>query len=459
LKKFTLFLIATLALLFLLYARVANLYYAKDIDYLYNFDKSSAKVIRTKLKQNTLLLQDIDSKKYDTAFLKVDIKHSFLGSFLPPHIDLKNKKNKKKSYFNIGANGIRYINISSLLGSKEITLETHKISFLSDNLELILFKKHNLENKTILIIAPHPDDAEIASFGLYSHFAKNSYIITITAGDSGEIPYPNIYKKDTNISYFQKAKLRIINSFTTPMIGGLNEDRCLNLGYFDGELKKMFESPNKTFRSSSTNLKTTLEYRKFNVSSLINLLTTKENNYHSLVSDLSTLLKTIKPNIIVTPYPTIDAHSDHKYSSIALFDAIKSLGLKDIKLFLYTNHFIFDEKYPYGERFSTMNLPPIYKTPIYFEDIYSYNLTKNQQLLKILALDSMNDLRQNYELLDNFKMAKEFVYTLLKRVGIIGNVSYFRRAVKDNELFFVVDSNNLYNEKIYKKLTIHLPNR
>jgi len=281
--------------------------------------------------------------------------------------------------------------------------------------------------------------------------------LTITAGDSGENNYKSIYKEDLNSSYFQKAKLRVINSFTTPLIGGVSKDRCLNLGYFDEHLKKMFENPNKTFTSTFTNLKTTLEYRKFNISNLKNLLTTKENNYQSLVSDLSTLLKTIKPDIIVTPYPAIDAHSDHQYSSIALFDAIKSLGLKDIKLFLYTNHFIFDEKYSYGERFSTMNLPPVYKTPLYFEDIYSYNLTKNQQLLKILALDSMNDLRQNYELLSSFKMTKEFVKEVFKRVGIMENKSYLKRAIRENELFFIVDIDSLYDENIYKKITTPLP--
>ena len=453
-KKILLFLL--ILLIAILFFDVNNSYYSPTKNFKYDFTNTNAKILNLKLSNNILLLPNIKKESYDTIFLKIKIKSTLLGKFINPYIEISNGEKIINSHFPSKSKGIRYINLTSFLHSKAIYLNPHRLEIVNNSVELILFKKHYIKYKRILIIAPHPDDAEIASFGLYSKYHKNIYIVTITAGDGGPPNnYKDIYFLDTLSSYLEKAKLRVINSFTTPIIGGVNCKKCLNLGYFDTTLKKMFLNKNISIQSQFTNLITTSIYRKYNTSPLINLLTTKQNNWNSLVKDLKILISKIKPNIIITPYPAIDAHTDHQYSSIALFEALKKLKKTDITLYLYTNHFIFDEQYPYGDKYSTMNLPPIVKKPIFFQSIFAYPLSKKQQQEKILALDSMNDLRVNIEYLNFIDTIKLFTKNFLRRVHLMKNdksESYYKRAVRSEELFFIINSRLLFDDKIYQKI-------
>ena len=180
------------------------------------------------------------------------------------------------------------------------------------------------------------DDAEIAAFGLYSD-NKETYIITVTAGDAGDYQYNEIYK-DKVQHYLKKGELRTWNSITVPMLAGIPPEQSINLGFFDGTLERMFSNKSQPVNGLYTNTLDINTYRKMNVSSLSAGLS-GESSWNSLVENLTYLLEEIKPDIIVAPYPALDSHPDHKFSSIALFEAIKISNKIDGHLYLYSNHF------------------------------------------------------------------------------------------------------------------------
>lgn len=553
-------------LIYITDARMSAYPYDTSLNYNYNFKGSDAKIIDLKLKDGKLTLPYFDRTKPFTvseikrasdlirysAFLKVSVSTTFMGKFFQPEAELisyfypadnvnekanninstindsRAKPIKQKvsilEYFENGAQGVRYINVSPLfapfisadeLDSKiskiEIQLKGKRVSFQDQRAELILFKNHDISNSKIVIIAPHPDDAEIAAFGLYSSLAvpnrsnpsgssKNIYVATITAGDAGTYQYDEIYSSRKN-HFLKKGKIRTWNSITVPLLGGVQSDNVINLGFFDGTLQTMFEKNPESVKALYTGISNIKIFRQQNISPLADLLTGGAN-WNSLVENLVNLLKYIKPDIIVTPYPALDRHPDHKFTSIALFEAIKQVAIinadeknenqeqeraeqnenqpadshqsYDIRrayLYFYTNHFVLNEYYPYGQMGAVISLPPVFKNiehsgekdkelpikaelamdNIYFRAIYSHQLSADRQREKILSLEAMNDLRPD----TSWRFSKEALKMAVASVkrDIMGkNVSYYRRAVRNNELFFVVPVSDIYNPAVLSKI-------
>ncbi|MBF0467940.1 MAG: PIG-L family deacetylase [Desulfamplus sp.] len=432
-----------------------------------------------------------------SAFLKINVNTTFMGKFFQPEVKLSTNKLFISEYFETGSQGTRYINISSLIspdtggvnateskkpgidieskkydiavsskqngveaGSKEetgsqkdgieIVLNGKRISFKDQQIQLILFKNKDIATSKILIIAPHPDDAEIAAFGIYSS-NKNSYIVTVTAGDAGTYQYDELYSNRKN-HFLKKGKIRTWNSIAVPLLSGIPPEQVLNLGFFDGTLKTMFKSNPSSVKALYTGITNIDIFREQNISSLVNLLE-GGSNWNGLVKNLELLIKKIEPDIIVAPYPALDKHPDHKFSSIALFEAIKKTGTRSGSLYLYTNHFVLNEYYPYGKAGGVISPPPFFSRDIiYFNSLYSHHLSADRQKDKILSLEAMNDLRPDTTWRfseDSIKMAVASI-----RRDIMGqNVSYYRRAVRDNELFFVVDINDIYDRYILNQIT------
>lgn len=333
--------------------------------YDYNFKHS----INLNLNNGKFVLPDSIGQKY-TAFLKIYIQSSYLGKYIRPSVEIKSNKLSFSQYFEHGAEGYRYINISNLneRGVKEINLIGKKVIINDQIAQLVLFEKLDLSKLKILVIAPHPDDAEIAAYGLYSKY-PNSFILTITAGDAGGFNYDELFD-DTIRHYLKKGHLRTWNSITVPLIGGISFENTLNLGFFDGTLKQMFAQNPSNVSSLYLNSSDINIFRKYNVSNLKNNLS-GTSNWNSLVSNLKYILSEVNPDIIITPYPALDNHPDHKFSSIALFQALKELEVKKGSLFLYTNHYILKGRYPYGTTGCVVSLPPNFNDDIYFNTIFS----------------------------------------------------------------------------------------
>jgi len=300
--------------------------YDVTMNYEYNFRESNANITKLNINNGKITLPKLDNIK-QSSFLRISVNATFIGKYFEPSITFLYKNKSFTQYFERGSKGIRYINISPLSSKKgtEIKLKGKYISIDDQTVKLFSFKNKNIKKARILVIAPHPDDAEIAAYGFYSS-NKESYIITVTAGDAGENKYDEIYQ-DKVKQYLKKGELRTWNSITVPLLGGISPEQTVNLGFFDGTLKSMYKDKYSVVSGLYTHTSDIATYRKQNVSNISAGLYGK-SDWNSLVGNLEYLLKEIKPEIIVAPYPELDGHPDHKFSSIALFEAIKKAGIK-----------------------------------------------------------------------------------------------------------------------------------
>ena len=62
-------------------------------------------------------------------------------------------------------------------------------------------------------------------------------------------------------------------------------------------------------------------YRRENIGSLLPKRP-RESTWENLVDDTLTLLKKVKPAVIVAPHPQLDTHRDHQYTTVALAEAL-----------------------------------------------------------------------------------------------------------------------------------------
>lgn len=426
--------------------------YTYDVEqnYQYSFKNTGASLTDIYFKDGKIHLPK-QNKRNQTLFLKINIKTTFFGNFFQPYINAHSGDLSVTQYFEYSAKGVRYINISSLISSQkeiDILFDEKYVSIDDQSAKLVTFNNYDINDKKILILAPHPDDAEIAAYGLYSDHTK-SYIITVTAGDAGEYKYDEIYDNEAD-HYLKKGQLRTWNSITVPLLGGIPPEQSINLGFFDSTLKRMFQDKSKIIPAIFTKISNISTYRKINVSSLSNGLS-GVSNWESLVNNLRYLLAEIHPSIIIAPYPALDSHPDHKFSSLALFEAIKKSNFRDGYLYLYSNHLSLNEYFPYGKEGGAISLPPNFDRTLYFDSIYSYALDSCKQKDKIFALDAMNDLRLDTEWRFVTGNIKNFIKISVRKILNREN-DYYRRSVRSNELFFVVNIDNIYNENILYKI-------
>ena len=130
------------------------------------------------------LLKSVDLSVYpldSTLILSMLVKSKLAGHFFQPYVEIVGEKSEK-IYFEHGLNGKRYLDLSGFTRQTNIRFRFHHCKLLKT--EAILHRFHNpdLTNKKILVLASHPDDAEIAAYGVYSS-TKESYIITVTVGE------------------------------------------------------------------------------------------------------------------------------------------------------------------------------------------------------------------------------------------------------------------------------------
>lgn len=422
--------------------------YLTDKDYIYDFNNTESEAITLTLKDYIIDLGINEINKNTTVLLKIAVNATKLGQYFTPVIKITYNGKSYTHALEPGAKGLRYLNLSSLHLNKNtrIKLEGKFVSLNNQTVTLIVFKNPQIQEKKILIIAPHPDDAEIAAYGLYSAMPNDTYIITVTAGDGGsDLKYKEVFYHSQRKRYYIKGKMRTIESITVPLLGGVTPEHCINLGFFNDGLGKMYQDKSSEVRGFFTKSTDINTFRQYNVSSLSKGLG-GTTNWNSLVDNLAYLLNEIKPEIIISPYPALDMHPDHKYSSLALFEALKQIGKKEGKLFLYTNHANLSEYYPYGKTGDSVSLPPYNTSSIYFNSIYSHKVSLNIQNEKKFALEAMSDLR--YEKNDSF-----FLDPCSGQIDLIcKDYSYIRRSARSNELFFIIDIENIYDDAILDKL-------
>lgn len=360
----------------------------------------------------------------DTAVLEFSLRET-RGQY--PAIQIDTGDSNTIQYFEQGGGGQRYLDVSPLLNSNLkagdfIALTGLGTQWNTQSAALITFSNPPLEERRVLVIAPHPDDAEIAAFGVYQ--AANADVVTVTAGDAGGSNFDSLWPIEGE-QYRAKGRIRTLDSLTVPFLGGLQPEAVRNLGYYDATLRQLWLDRPNTVAPPLADLEDSAYYRRLNFDA--ELRDRKfESSWQALVADLFYELERVQPETIVVPHPRLDRHLDHQFTAIALFEALDQWG-QESEVLLYTNHAIGNEAFPLGPNNGMTGLPAWNGEGLHLRGLFSHPLTVEDQRRKLVALEAMHDLRP-FDLRDGSEVE-----------GAPSIYDYFRRGARPNEIFFVTD--------------------
>ena len=373
---------------------------------------------------------------WDTALVGVRIS----AGAADPAVEISAGGARVRQYLDANGRGLRWLNLTGLRGALKdgvaVDVQGQGATVDPGPATLRTFANGLDLSRRILIVAPHPDDAEIAAFGLYA--GRNATIVTVTSGNAGDANYATEFP-DPAQQYLFKGFLRAVDSVTVPWQGGIPPDRTYNLGYFDARLRTMREKPGETVAEMYGPNQDVAVYRRANIGQLLPR-GTRANAWPNLVEDLATVLKKVDPQIVVAPHPYLDYHADHRYATVALAEALQRWK-KPAVFLLYTNH-ADRNLYPYGPAGTTVSLPPTALSlpawgtggELAVQGVYSHPVGVELQKRKLYALESMHDLR-----LAPVEQACDASAPRRPDYPRVPAVDYFRRGPRPDEVFFVYD--------------------
>jgi LmbE family N-acetylglucosaminyl deacetylase len=403
-----------------------------------------------------IIWPDTTAHTWDTALLGVGIATTPVPATAPgappavaptsaappiPFIEITSATYSDRQYFRAGESGQRWLNLSHLHGrvapGARVSLRAEGLTIGTGSTALRLFHARPDLSKSVLILAPHPDDAEIAAFALYA--TTRSTVATVTSGNAGSATYEAVFGENQNAEqYHFKGRIRVIDSITIPWQGGVPPERALNLGYFDARLGTMYTTPNTVvpeMYGPNTDINAYLQY---NFSPLVQKRS-RQSTWNNLVADIEALLRKVNPTVIAAPHPQLDNHRDHQFTTVALVEAL-ARWRKDVTLLLYTNH-ADNNRYPYGPAGTLASLPAIAET-VELDRVFSLAVSPDMQRQKLFALESMHDLR--YSPSRQYQLAAGEGRALhAEKEGPRPDITYLRRGPRSNEIFFVYDQDTV----------------
>ena len=448
---YILLLLITLLIVIIAFIRGISYPYNVRKDHNYNFD-GIGKISTIPFDGKVITVNQ--NERYNTAFIEIKVRTNLLGYIFRPKVRISNQKYHLDQYFEYRVKGKRLVNLSkSLINQNALYFKFQYCKYVGDNAKLILFDNETYDSGKGLIISPHADDAEIAAYGLYSE-NKNNFVVTVTAGNSLNI-VEGVFKNEID-ALKESGKIRVWNSITIPLMAGINPENSINLGYLDGTLEELFKNRNNVDTNiSEANSAEIIFYRKANLSRLMDNMKASYS-WESIVNDFKHILHYSKPSYIVCTNPILDSHEDHQFITIALLEALRDADFDEIPLLTYTNHYRTKkfkfEYYPDGESNSIIALPPHPDKELFFDSIYSHPLSQNLQNEKYIALDAMNALRELTKELKIRYLSRKLLSVIRHRIFSNLDESYFRRSVRANELFFVINLKKSNIDEVYGRI-------
>jgi LmbE family N-acetylglucosaminyl deacetylase len=381
---------------------------------------------------------DVDG---DTVFLEIDLLGSRSGA---PALSVSGGGAQAVQVFEDGARGRRFVDLTPLSRGVEtgetVELAADGVRVAPGPTRLYAFTNVPVTGLRVLVIAPHPDDAEIAAFGVYS--SSDADVVTVTSGDAGEQGFRALFPEPGE-HYRMKGWIRTWDSITVPFFGGVAPGRARNLGYYDATLRRLWQERPRAIEPLLAKLENPGFYRSLNVDPGL-AARPFTASWPSLVGDLAAELERVQPRVVVAPHPLLDRHRDHQFTTIALLEALESWP-GDCELWLYTNHATGNESWPFGPREAMSGLPP-WPAPavrggastagagLFFSRLYSHPLDADTRERKQVALEAMHDLRP-FDLRPEDGVGDP---TTRRERAEAPRYDYFRRAPRPNELFFVL---------------------
>lgn len=385
-----------------------------------------------------------------SAFLGFDVRATLLGAFVDPFIEVCFGSINYRQYFERGVSGRRYLNLSPIFQAVQQRAPAVRVRLRGRSIAwghagtLELFDSPSIERATRLVLAPHPDDAEIAAFGIYSE--RLTWVATVTAGELG-LPTASTPISSGPDGVRWAARIRVWDSLTVPQLGGIPTERCVSLVFPDGRLKEMHDrsetsaalwegAPSRAWLRSRNPLR---EFQSGDPGC----------TWRHLVDEMRLLLEKSDPQIIVCPHPLMDSHDDHVFTTVAIEEAARAEGQKERLFFLYAVHHHHPQGllYPFGPASSCVSLGPWTTTEWVADSIYSHALTHDQRIAKYFAIDAMHGLRTYSDgepktLRQGLRGLRRELGALLSGTGLPAS-SFLRRGPRPNEIYYVVSRESL----------------
>jgi LmbE family N-acetylglucosaminyl deacetylase len=385
-------------------------------------------------------------KRGRTALLSLDIESTLRGRIVDPFVEVRRGSVVFRQYFEQGARGRRFLNVSPVCQDGEgaglrVDLRGSAIRWKRDA-TVMVFDAPPVDGERILVIAPHPDDAEIAGFGVYA--GRGSWVATITAGEKGTSDLSAICSRREATRW--NAHLRVWDSLSIPQLGRASQERCVNLVYPDGKLREMHARPSERFEIACEEALARAELRSWNATPDFRV-GGRACTWDGLVEELRRLVERAAPSVILCPHPILDAHPDHVFATVALDQAVREHRAKDVRFLLYVVHAPDAPVYPFGPRDAVVSLPPWTDAEWLAESVYSHPLPIDIQRAKYFAVGTAHDERtfagdEPRTLWAALTTVKREVSALLGGTGL-RPTSFLRRAPRPNEFFFVVSAEGL----------------
>jgi len=405
-----------------------HLFYRPQEDYRYEFPPDAVQ-LAGRIERGCLQLAG-ELPDADTLVLEVQLAATWVGRFRDPRMYISGDRQD----FERGVRGRRYLNLS---GQQE-ALRAGSLRFdsrycqLGNEVRLYAMRSPDYARRRMMIIAPHADDAELAAFGVYSR-ASEVAIVTLT---QGEIEADN-YRRlglDSAAAARLKGRLRTWGSLAVPLWGGVPQQHCVQLGYYCLQLPAMEAMPERVFgsrESSETDIRPVRVHNPLQLPGDLDGQPTWQN----LQADLRGLLAHFRPEVVITPHPELDPHTDHLAATRALCQAIEEGEWKPSTLLLYANHLHDNDRWPMGPAGCGIALPPAIE-PLPADRLWSPTLDAEARLNKAMALAMHHDLQVPLPLKKRLRRTIQRVLAG-RRWPKTGDDEFFRKAVRRHELFWV----------------------
>lgn len=412
-----------LALLLVTAASAQRPHFNPQHDYAYDLAKTDAAVATVALDDTGFAWPDAAGVT-DTALLEITLTGTTGAA---PEVKATRGGVSIRQVFEGNSRGRRFVDVSPLLRAEgaRVALAGEGAKWQAGPARLFFYRNAPLAGRRVLVLAPHPDDAEIATFGVYHRTGAD--VITVTSGDAGGENFKVLFSESAE-HYRVKGWIRTWDSISVPFYGGVYPGKARNLGFYDATLRKLQAQPSVELPPLMAKLDDPGYYRKLNMDPDLRKRPFTAT-WEGLVTDLVWELKRVRPEVIFAPHPMLDSHPDHQFATIALIDALAQWkGACELRL--YTNHALENEAWPLGDRDAMSGLPPSSRSDLFFQRIYSHPVSPAEQKLKLVALEGMHDLRF-FDLRDGTPVSESDRESWK-------TYDYFRRGPRPNELFFVV---------------------
>jgi LmbE family N-acetylglucosaminyl deacetylase len=379
-----------------------------------------------------------------SSFLAIDVSVTMTGRVFDPYLEIGRGSELYRQYFEQGANGVRYVNLSPAVqaaedsGSTRIALRGGHLRW-KPSASVMVFEPPAFGVGDTLVVAPHPDDSEIGAFGFYS--GRPSWVVTVSSGEVSPTGLsPVVPRGPEQIRW--RALLRVHDSLTTPGLGGVDSERCLTLVYPDTRLKQMHDEPTRVFALAceSSLSRQTLRHKN----PLARLRdATPDCKWSDLVEDLRWTLDHVRPRTLLCTHPLVDPHPDHVYTSVAVADALRAGAHAPELILLYVIHANEAPVYPFGGIDGIVSLPPWQHREWVADSIYSHPLSEDDRIAKYFAVEAAHDLRSYYSD-SRVRDVRELAAIARRELGAFVTgmaprpADFLRRAPRPNELYYVV---------------------